>query len=170
MRSGAVSGHGLRVSPPDRWELRLYLRDRPEDTDVERFARWRHPAAYGHPGESTNPVLHLANFALPAGRGDFGTGAVERMGPAHAFVALLEYDREEAGRPLFAGARPELRVDDFAANALQRRLPGQLGCQRFFTERGRAFCLYAVLGSRRHARELVRDVRTVLRGVEVNDR
>jgi hypothetical protein len=148
-----VAAHGLRVHLPERWEARLYLRE---------------PLA-GAPGEeSHNPVLHLGNFALPPGRGDFGTGAVEVMGPAHAFLALLEYDRDEAGTPLFAApGRPTLAVNDFAANALQRRLPGQLGCQRFFTEAGRAFCLYAVLGSREHAAALVGEVGAVVANVDV---
>jgi hypothetical protein len=148
-----VSAHGLRVRLPDRWEARLYRRD----------------ALAGAPDdESNNPVLHLANFALPPGRGDFGSGAVEVMGPAHAFVSLLEFDAEEVGTPLFAGAgRPHLTPADFAPNALQRRLPGQLGCQKFFTENGRPFCLYVVLGSRTHATGLVAEVERVLANLEV---
>jgi hypothetical protein len=149
----ALAAHGLRVAVPARWEARLYLRER------------------AHPLEAPNPVLHLANFALPPGRGDFGTGAVEVMGAGHAFVALLEYDRAEAGRPLFAAVdRPRLQVRDFAANALQRRLPGQVGCQRFFTERGRPFCLYVVLGSRQHAAALLEDVQSALAGISVEQR
>src|SRR3954447_20779602 len=148
-----VAAHGLRVTLPERWEGRLYRREALEAA----------PA-----GESHAPVLHLGNFALPPGRGDFGTGAVEVMGPRHAFVALLEYDREEAGTALFAGrGRPSLGPGDFAPNALQRRLPGQLGCQRFYTEGDRAFCLYAVLGSRQHAGDLVAEIRHVLDNVEV---
>ncbi len=148
-----VAAHGLRVTLPERWEARLY----------------RRAAVHGGPAdESHQPVLHLGNFALPPARGDFGTGAVEVMGPRHAFVALLEYDRDEAGTPLFAAARPTLIPADFAANALQRRLPGQLGCQRFFTENGRAFCVYAVLGSREHAATLLGEVGDVLTRVEVS--
>jgi hypothetical protein len=148
-----VAAHGLQVTLPDRWEARLYRRD----------------ALAGAPeDESSNPVLHLGNFALPPGRGDFGTGAVEVMGPADAFISLLEYDAEELGAPLFAAAgRPRLTPDDFAPNALQRRLPGQLGCQKFFTENGRPFCLYVVLGSRRHAAELIAEVERVLANLEV---
>ena len=113
-------------------------------------------------------MLHLGNFALPPGCGDFGTGAVEMMGTRHAFVALLEYGEDEAGTALFAQqGRPTLTHRDFAANALQRRLPGQLGCQRFFTEHGRAFCLYAVLGSREHAGALLEQVNEVVDDVEV---
>jgi hypothetical protein len=149
-----VAAHGLHVAVPARWEARLFLRD-----------------ALRADGESANPVLHLANFALPPGRGDFGSGAVEVMGARHAFVALLEYDRAEAGSALFAAyGMPRPDVAAFAANALQRPLPGLLGCQRFFTEAGRAFCLYVVLGSRTHAARLVGEVRAVLGNVTVGAR
>lgn len=163
MTRSTLAAHGLRVVLADRWEGRLYLRDLRTDGP--------HPVAYGHPGESFNPVLHLANFALPPGRGDFGTGAVEAMGPDNAFLALLEYDRAEAGRPLFSACGvPRLAVRDFAGNALQRKLPGQLGCQRFFTTHGRAFCLYVVLGSRRAAAPLVRQINDVLATLQVGVR
>lgn len=148
-----LSGHGLRVGLPPRWEGRLYRRggDDPAQAGV------------------TNPVLHLGNFALPASRGDFGTGAVERMAAQHVFVALLEYGPDELGSALFAArGLPRLTVADFAANQLQRTLAGQLGCQRFFTYHARAFCLYVVLGSRRHARSLVQQVHEVLSGLDVH--
>ena len=148
-----IAAHGLRLTLPDRWEARLYRR-------VDADDQWA--------DESVNPVLHVANFALPPKRGDFGTGAVEIMRAHHAFMSLVEYDPDEAGAALFAPRgvpRPEL--SDFAANALQRRLVGQLGCQRFFSERGRPFCLYVVLGSRRHAEPLLAEVHAVLDGLEV---
>jgi hypothetical protein len=148
-----LAAHGLRIALPARWEGRLYRRE---------------VVTGGSAEEAHHPVLHLANFALPPGRGDFGTGAVEVMGPGHAFVSLLEYGPEEAGTALFAASgRPRLTEADFAPNALQRRLPGQLGCQRFFTERGRAFCLYVVLGSRRRAGALLAEVEQVLTNLEV---
>ncbi|WP_375487520.1 hypothetical protein [uncultured Jatrophihabitans sp.] len=166
-----VAAHGLRVTLPPRWEARLYLRDRDEAAATAVLPLNLHPDAFGHPDESMNPVLHLANFALPPGRGDFGTGAVERMGPAHVFVSLVEYDAEEAGRPLFAArGLPRPRVQDFASNALQRRLPGQLGNQHFFTDHDRAFCLYTVLGSRQHAGALVTQVHDVLDRVGIHKR
>ena len=37
----------------------------------------------------------------------------------------------------------------FDPNGLQRRVPGQAGCQYFFTEQSRPMCLYVVLGSAR---------------------
>jgi hypothetical protein len=166
-----LAAHGLRIALPPRWEARLYLRDQPTGVASGSMSRWAHPAGYGWAGESTNPVLHLANFPLPPGRGDFGTGAVERMGVAHVFASLFEYDRDEAGRPLFAATGlPRPALHEFAPNALQRRLPGQLGCQKFFTENGRAFCLYVVLGSRHHAAALVGELHDVLDGLEVGDR
>lgn len=143
-----VAGHGMAVRLPQRWEGRIYRREAP--------------------GEMCHPVLHLANFPLPPHRGDFGTGAVEIMRPHHAFVSLFQYHEEEAGRPLFAAVGiPRLALADFAPNALQRRIPGQLGCQRFFTENGRPFCLYAVLGSRRHAPELLKDIDYLTAHLEV---
>ena len=164
MNAATIAGHGLTVALPDRWEARLYLRDDVADGT-------EHPAAFGWPEERSNPVLHLANFALPPGRGDFGTGAVERMGERHAFVALFEYGAQEAGTPLFAARGfPRLTVRDFAPNQLQRRIAGQLGCQRFFTDRGRAFCLYVVLGSQRHAAALVQQVHQVIAATQVEAR
>lgn len=148
----ALTGHGLSVALPPRWEGRLYRRSDDDPVEAGR----------------TSPVLHLANFALPAARGDFGSGAVERMAAHHVFVALLEYGPAELGSALF-GTRgvPRLTVRDFAANQLQRTLPGQLGCQRFFTHRGRPFCLYVVLGSRQYARPLVQEVHEALAGLDV---
>ena len=159
-----LSAHGIAVDLPERWEARLYVRS----TAQRAFA---HAAAYGHPDERPNPVLHLANFALPGGRGDYGTGAVETMGAQHVFVALVEFDAEEAGRPLFAERGfPRLTVHDFAPNQLQRRIAGQLGCQRFFTAQGRAFCQYTVLGSQQHATALVREVHAAVARIEVSPR
>ncbi|MGH8860566.1 MAG: hypothetical protein ACRDVG_04910 [Jatrophihabitantaceae bacterium] len=156
-----LAGHGISVTLPQRWEGRLYLRETAPVAGA-------HVAAYGHPGENANPVLHLANFALPPGRGDFGSGAVETMNDTHVFLSLVEYDADEAGRPLF-GARgfPRLTVRDFGANQLQRKIAGQLGAQRFFTAQGRPFCLYAVLGSQRHAVSLIQEVHEVIAGLRV---
>ena len=146
-----VAAHGLRVALPQRWEARVYLRD---GTAAD--------------GAAIHPVAHLGNFALPPRRGDYGSGAVEVMRAAHAFVALVEFGASEVGTPLFsAQGMPRPKLVDFATNALQRRLPGQLGVQRFFSENGRAFCLYVVLGSARFADQLVAEVHDVLNHVTV---
>jgi hypothetical protein len=153
-RRTTVGAHGMHVALPPRWEARIYLRD----------------ALVGD-GEAVHPVVHLGNFALPPGRGDYGSGAVERMRPGHAFISLLEFGAAEVGTPLFAAPRmPKPVLADFAPNALQRVLPDQLGAQRFFTEQGRPFCLYIVLCGRSRGPELVREVHHVLDTVVVEPR
>jgi hypothetical protein len=98
-------------------------------------------------GERTYSVLHVANFALPAQVADYGGGAVERMGPSHVFIALLEFGPESAGTPLFEPTRvPVLERGSFDPGVLHRGLQGQSATQHFFTVKGRPYCLYAVLG------------------------
>jgi hypothetical protein len=146
-----LSAHGLTVLVPRGFEGRIYLRDAPTP-DYDQVQAQPQPAAFSprrlaHPGrlgwapERPHPIVHLANFALPPGRGDFGTGAVENMGPAHVFVALLEYGRSELGSALFAHVGlPMPTAGQFSPNGLQRRLAGQAGWQRFFTVNDRPFC------------------------------
>lgn len=126
----AVSAYGLTLDGPAGWDVRVYQR----------------PAA---PGESTHPVLHAGNFPLPSGRGDYGSGAVERMGAGDVFLALLEFHPDAADSALFSQSDRPAVLDPgaFSPSSLQRRLPGQAGFQAFFSEAGRAFCLYVVLGS-----------------------
>lgn len=160
-----LEAHGIRVDLPPGWEGRLYVRPRPGTS------RDTNPAAVGHIGEVPNPVLHLANFALPGGRGDFGTGAVERMRPGHVFVSMFEYDPAEAHRALFGTTGiPLPRVGEFSEHALQRRLPGQAGWQRFFTQANRAFCVYVVLGAHARERHGVAEARQVLQAISVGAR
>jgi hypothetical protein len=166
--SARLQAHGLRLDLPLRWEARIYLRDAP---DPAAGTSGVHPAAYGWPGELPNPVAHLANFALPPGRGDFGTGAVERMRAGHVFLSLVEYDASEAHRPLFASLGvPRPAAHEFSPAALQRQVPGQGGWQRFFTVAERAFCLYIVLGSLARAAAHVPEINRVLDGVAVISR
>jgi hypothetical protein len=145
-----LSGHGLSVGLLPQWEARIYRRT--ENATAT--------AAY--------PILHLANFALPAARGDYGTGAVERMGPEHIFLALLEFGPDCLGTALYAPVGlPRLTPGQFNPNGMQRRVAGQAGFQHFFTEAGRPFCLYAVIGSHRQAVPLTRQVNAVLEQIEV---
>ena len=55
----------------------------------------------------------------------------------------------------------------FSSTRLQRPLPGQLGCQLFFTEGQRPFCLYVVAGSRAYLPRIVTEVN--LRARELGD-
>lgn len=133
-----LQAHGIETDLPPGWEGRIGLRTQP--TAATR--------AIGDPGETPNPIVHLANFALPESRGDFGSGAVDLMGEDHVLVVLFEYGPECVGQALFArkGLPTKLTPNMFSGSALQRTLPGQAGCQIFFTEADRAFCCYTVLG------------------------
>lgn len=145
-----VARHGLAVDPPPGWDVRIYRR------------------AADIPGATTHAVLHAANFALPANRGDFGSGAVEVMGPRHVLVVLFEYGADSAGTSLFAKRPRPLAFgpEDFRPNQLQRTIPGQAGTQAFFAENGRAFCLYVVLGSHHNRAGLVPLVNSAVGAIE----
>lgn len=120
----AISGHGVTVGVPARWDVRIFRRG------------------------GGGVTAHLANFALPHRDGEFGTRTTLTMPASGLFLALTEYlpDKHLAvGRGLYAAARPKLlQPGDFQTHALLHIRPGQTGLQRFFSEAGRAFCLYVV--------------------------
>jgi hypothetical protein len=153
-----LSAFGITTELQPGWEGRITRRNDPTPESVAPSSAGPGRAgARGWPGEHAHPVVHLANFALPATRGDFGSGAVEMMGPANLLVVLVEYGPESLGTALFAaeGIPSRLQPSDFDPRGLQRILPGQAGAQRFFTVAGRAFCVYVVLGGRVNAARLV---------------
>jgi hypothetical protein len=145
-----MAAHGLAVGIPPGWEGRIHCR--PPTVAQER----------------TCAVVHLANFALPEHRDDFGGGVTPAMRSPDVFVALFEYGPESLGTPLFAThGVPRIAAGMFDSKRLQRPLPGQLGCQRFFTANGRPFCLYVVAGSRAHLPRIVADVNAMLADLDV---
>ncbi|MDP8958720.1 MAG: hypothetical protein M3N51_05870 [Actinomycetota bacterium] len=146
-----LQGHRLEVDLPPGWEGRIYRR------------------RISAPGSTTQPVMHAATFPLPEERGDFGAGAVEQMGPGDVFVSLVEYDPEAAHTALFArrGMPRELAPESFGPNRLQRAIPGQAGAQFFFSEQGRAFCLYVVLGSFADRSTLLVEARAALETLRI---
>jgi hypothetical protein len=125
-----IAAMGMAVTAPPGWEAAIYRRQ----------------AVHG---AITYPVMHAATIALPASRADYGGGLVELLGPEDVFVGVLEFGPEAASTPLFSALRsvPGLTPDAFRPQQLQRTIRGQAGVQRFFSVGGRAFCLYAVLGS-----------------------
>jgi hypothetical protein len=130
-----LSAHGLDVDVPPGWEARIMRRE------VTAF------------GEQPRPVVHLANFALPEDRGDFGAGVVDAMRSGDMFLVLFEYGPESVGQPLFRHQGvPQLSPKHFSGRRLQRTRPGQVGAQLFFTAANRAFCLYVVLAGARDVR------------------
>ena len=144
---------GLSTDLPRGWDGRIYQRA-------------------DQAGGTTQQILHAGNFALPVERGDYGSGAVEVMRGGDVFVALLEFDAEAAGTALFAreGFPSSVSTSSFSPNRLQRALPGQGGCQFFFTSAGRAYCLYVVLGSYANRERLVAEVNRLLATITVTPR
>jgi hypothetical protein len=144
---------GLSVALPPGWDVRIK----------------RHAGAGSADGG--NAVLHAATLPLPAERGDFGSGAVELLGPDDAFVALFEYDPGSAGSALFAtSGMPEPAAGDFSPTAMQRPGRGRSGAQYFFTVRDRAFCLHVVVGSHGRRAAATGRVRDLLRGLAIGQR
>jgi len=139
-----TSGHGLSIDVPPGWEARIV-----------------------RPAQSA-PFLHIGSFTLPSSPGQFGAGATAAMGADGAFAALVEYlvdDHVRPGSGLFAhrGFASRLRMGEFARSQLQVTRPGHLGAQRFFTEEGRPFCLYAVIAPvRKRPARLVGELSAVL--------
>ena len=125
-----MTAMGLAVTPPSGWEASIY----------------RRPAVAG---ETTFPVVHAATIPLPSGRGDYGGGLVELLGPMDVFVSVLEFGPDAAGSALFGtlNAVPGLTPEAYRPRQLQRTIQGQAGVQRFFSVGGRSFCLYSVIGS-----------------------
>lgn len=138
---------------------------------VELPAGWE--GAIRPPGPSENgsvqyTLTHLANFPIPPVRGDYGSGAVDNMQNGDVFIVLLEFGPDSAGTALFSGDRPPfLRASDFDREMLQHRVPGQGGCQRFFTEAGRSFCLFVVVGDYIDRTEVLPQINNVLAGIGI---
>jgi len=171
-----LSAYGITTDLPPGWEGRITKRTAPARASApvpspSGAAGEATPGPRGTPGEVPNPVVHLANFALPEQRGDFGSGAVDLMGPDHVFVTLFEYGPESVGQALFSDqGMPTLRPSMFSPTALQRTIRGQAGHQRFFTVADRAFSLYVVLGSHARAAILVPRADRTLRATRISPR
>jgi hypothetical protein len=161
-----LRGHDLRCTLPAGWDGRISVRrdGAPEALKV----------AGGHElfVAQPEPIVHLANFALPEERGDFGSGAVELMGDRDVFVVLFEYEPEATKTALFKtkGMPRSLAAADFDPTMLRRGIAGQAGFQTFFNEAGRAFCLYVVLGSSAGRNRLIKLVNSVLATVQITPR
>ncbi len=117
--------------------------------------------------EVSRPVAQFSTFAIPGEVGevgDFGGGAVTLMGVVDIFATLFEYGPESIGTRLFerSGMPRALSTSDFRPYVLRRGLGGQSGTQWFFTENGRPFTLYVVLGSHSRREVLVPRVNHLL--------
>ena len=94
----------------------------------------------------------LRHVRPPDEVGDFGGGAVNLMGADRHLRHPVRVRPREPGQPALRpqGMPRSLATADFRPYVLRRGLSGQSGTQWFFTEAGRPFTLYVVLGS--HAR------------------
>jgi hypothetical protein len=146
-----LRAYGIEAPLPDGFEGRIFVR----------------PTVGA---EVTYPVAHFSTFALPAEVGDFGGGAVNLMGSTDIFATLFEYGPESLGKALFArqGMPRTLSAGDFRPYVLRRGLGGQSGTQWFFTEAGRPFTLYIVLGSHAQRAVLVPRVNSLIGSMAVN--
>ena len=145
-----LEAHGIAAPLPPGFGGRIFVRPRTAD-------------------EEPRPVAHFATFVLPADTADFGGGAVTLMRPTDIFAVLFEYGPESVGTVLFArqGMPRQLSTGDFRPTVLRRGLPNQSGTQWFFTEAGRPFTFYAVLGSHALREQLVPQVNGLLAGLQV---
>ncbi len=150
---------------PAGWDGRITVR---RDGQPEAFLAAGHELFTARP----QPVVHLANFALPEERGDFGSGAVELMGSRDVFMVLFEFEPEAVQTALFKakGMPRSIPSNAFDPTVLRRGIAGQAGYQHFFQEAGRAFCLYIVLGSATARGRLVQLANSVLATVQIAPR
>lgn len=160
-----LSAYGLTVDAPAGWDGSIYKRQG-GDFALQSLSSEQQAL---HAVE-LQPIVHLCTRPLPVDRGDLGGGVVAGLGADDVFIVLFEYGPTASGAPLFAaatGAPWPLAVEDFDAASLRTQLPGQLGCQRFFSLGSRSFMLYAVLGGDANRRRSVQAVNTALAGVRV---
>jgi len=147
----SLSGQGLAAQLPPGFEGRVF----------------RRAAAIG---TETYPVMHFATFPIPEGTADFGGGVPVAMAPTDIFAVLFQYGPESLGKALFArvGMPRTLSAEHFKPYLLRRGAPGQAGTQWFFTENGKPFTFYAVLGSGVLAPSLVPKVNRLLAGITIS--
>jgi len=189
-----LSGYGINTTLLPGWEGRIMKRAEPEPgqgtgPNPQFVAEtssgdgnasgngWEKgtggsPRTNGAFAERTFPIMHMANFAIPDDRGDFGSGAVELMNDGDLFITLFEYGPESVGQPLFAtdGLPRNLTPSQFSPNALQRTITGQSGLQIFFTEANRAFCLFIALGSHSNRAALAQKANAALANITIEPR
>jgi hypothetical protein len=169
-----LTAHGITAGLPNRWEGVIGRRPEAALAAAAVFGVGPFPVpgvgGLGSPEELVLPTAHLATVALPADRGDFGSGAVDALGPDDLFVALLEYGPECVGTELFArqGIPRTATPARFNRRSLQNAIPGQAGWQSFFTTEGRAFCLYVVLGRDHDIGPLLRELERVLGAIKID--
>ncbi|MFM7068348.1 MAG: hypothetical protein ACKOYM_02705 [Actinomycetes bacterium] len=166
MSGRQLAAYGLRCTVPVGWDVRI---ERRQESAIPTPGSAVPLGGYVPMGGFVHPTLHAASSALPSARGDYGSGYVERMTPNDVFVSLLEFDVEAGETAMFLSGQPRsLSPSEFHPNAQQRIRKGMCGTQRFFTQGGRAFSLYVVMGSWLQRGRLVHQVNTFLSGIGIS--
>jgi hypothetical protein len=161
------NGFGISVDVPAGWAHAIVRRGATPHDDVSPL-RGAGPQARPGVAERTLPVVHVSSRPIPAAVGDFGSGAVERLGPDDVFVALLEYGTDLADTGLFERPGfPRLAPSQFSPARMPRRFGSLSASQHFFSTGGRAFCLYTVIGSHNRRMATVPRAAVVARSVTV---
>lgn len=147
-----INAHRIEISLRSGMEGRIFRRTPPE-------------------GAVAHPVAQAATFPILPRTGDFGSGAVESMRPSDVFLTLVEVGSQYVGSALYRHPRMprQLLPEEFSPHRMKHPLPGQCGGQWFFTENGRAFNLYVVLGSFAGRRRLVPTANEILRGITIEE-
>lgn len=169
-----ISAHGISIRIPGRWDGRIFRRDqrgpltaRPAPGEQPASAATLGPAAPA--GGHTYPMLHIANFALPEGLGDYASEACESMRPGELVLCLLEEGPESARAPLFRREGvPTLRARHFDRWRMHRPLPGMAGTQQFFHKGDRAFVLYVAVGSEARLPTVLPQINAVLASLHID--
>ena len=161
-------GRSSRIAPSDG----AAATDLADPADPDRKISAGGVTERGHAQEAQFPIAHLGNFPLPDDRGDFGSGAVDVMQDLDVLLVLAEYGPECANTALFSGQGLPTRLTPnmFSRSALQRTIPGQAGCQFWFTAENRAFCLYAVLGRQSNATRVLPAAMETLAATRISPR
>lgn len=158
-----LESRGISVDVPTGWDANIYQRPDPslglEHRSIDPIFE----------EQTRHVVAHISTFPLPEGRGDYGGGAVELMGPDDALIVLFEYHPDSTATALFGSQDLPwpLLPEDFDAYQMQRPLPGQGGVQRFFQSNGRAFCLYVAIGSMANRTAVIPVVNDILGSVDI---
>jgi hypothetical protein len=159
----SVAAHGIEVELPSGWDGRIYGRPRLAEGPSPRSVL----PGFDGSVEGRIATLHAASFPLTGAEGDFGADATIRMPERAGFLALVEYQTDEnlvPGTGLFSDpvAPRSLDPSEFSPETMMVHRRDQAGLQRFFTVGERPFCLYAVIGSRRHGPPAIAGMNQVL--------
>jgi hypothetical protein len=148
-----LASHGIAIDVLPGWEGRIFVPDLA-------------------PPAINLPILHLTDVVLTQERSSYAPELAARAGGSGTLVALLEFDHALANVGLYErkGLHLPLTRERFHHRALQFPSRVQEGHQRFFSEGGRAFCLYVVLGTGRGVDTRLAQVNRALASLHIRPR